>query len=261
MGRNTAVLKEIIWPAIFIMSLAFTIAVFPKFIITFGWASDDFLSIYEGKIGVIHLLVILVVAIALVIGTITVQHSENEVAPENIFDKFALFVGRVTMLLVVSLVTAMFAEVVLRYVFEAPTLWANELCLWMSGFIFLLSGLYAMQQRNHIRIYLLYDILPRNMQRLCDTISVLLILFFAFSMVYGGYGEAQAKFLRWETFGTAWDPPLPATIKPTILIAIILVAIQSLVNLIADWNKVPESHSPIDENEVESIVQQTRGQH
>ena len=87
MGRNTAVLKEIIWPAIFIMSLAFTIAVFPKFIITFGWASDDFLSIYEGKIGVIHLLVILVVAIALVIGTITVQHSENEVAPENIFDK------------------------------------------------------------------------------------------------------------------------------------------------------------------------------
>ena len=136
MGRNIAVVKEIIWPAIFIMSLAFTIGVFPKFIITFGWASDDFLSIYEGKIGVIHLIVILVVAIALVIGTITVQHSENEVAPENIFDKFALFIGRVTMLLVVSLVTAMFAEVVLRYVFEAPTLWANELCLWMSGFIF-----------------------------------------------------------------------------------------------------------------------------
>ena len=162
------------------------------------------------------------------------------------------------MLLVVSLVTAMFAEVVLRYVFEAPTLWANELCLWMSGYVFLLSGLYAMQQRNHIRIYLLYDILPRNIQRLCDTISVLLILFFAFSMVYGGFGEAQAKFLRWETFGTAWDPPLPATIKPTILIAIILVAVQSLVNLIADWNKEPENHSPIDENEVDTIIQQTR---
>ncbi|MEE2774024.1 MAG: TRAP transporter small permease [Pseudomonadota bacterium] len=258
MGQNIKVLKEILWPSIFILSLTLTIAVFPNFIITLGWASDDFLSIHEGKIGLVNLIVVLIGVVALVLGTLTVSHSENEIAPENIFDKFALFIGRVTMLLVVSLVTAMFAEVVLRYVFEAPTLWANELCLWMSGFVFLLSGLYAMQQRNHIRIYLLYDILPRNIQRLCDTVSVLLILFFAFSMVYGGFGEAQAKFLRWETFGTAWDPPLPATIKPTILIAIILVAVQSLVNLIADWNKVPQSHSPIDETEVESIVQQNQ---
>ena len=104
----------------------------------------------------------LIIGASLVLGTMMVKHSENEVAPENFFDKFALFLGRVTMLLVVSLVTAMLVEVVLRYVFEAPTVWANELCLWMSGFVFLLSGLYAMQQRNHIRIYLLYDILPRN---------------------------------------------------------------------------------------------------
>ena len=256
--ENIKVLKEIFWPAVFIASLAFLISVFPRFIITFGWASDDFLSIYTGTVGLIDWTVVLILAAAIVFGTLMVQHSENEIAPGNIFDKFSLFIGRVTMLLVVSLVTAMFTEVVLRYVFEAPTLWANELCLWMSGYVFLLSGLYAMQQRNHIRIYLLYDILPRNIQRLCDTISVLLILFFAFSMVYGGFGEAQAKFLRWETFGTAWDPPLPATVKPVVLIAVILVAIQSLVNLIADWNKVPESHSPIDEGEVEEMIKQTR---
>jgi TRAP-type mannitol/chloroaromatic compound transport system permease small subunit len=256
--ENKKVLREIFWPAVFIASLAFLIAVFPRFIITFGWASDDFLSIYSGKIGLIDWLVVLILAASIVFGTILVQHSENEVSPENIFDKFSLFLGRVTMLLVVSLVTAMLVEVVLRYVFEAPTVWANELCLWMSGFVFLLSGLYAMQQRNHIRIYLLYDMLPRNAQRACDSVSVLLIMFFAFSMVYGGFGEAQAKFLRWETFGTYWDPPLPATIKPTVLIAVILVAIQSLINLIADWNKEPENHSPIDENEVESIIQQTR---
>jgi TRAP-type mannitol/chloroaromatic compound transport system permease small subunit len=256
--ENKKVLREIFWPGIFIATTAFLFTVMPKFIISFGWASDDFLSIYSGKVGIVEWTVVALLIASIIFGTVMVQHSGNEIAPENIFDKFSLFLGRVTMLLVVSLVTAMLIEVLLRYVFEAPTVWANELCLWMSGFVFLLSGLYAMQQRNHIRIYLLYDILPRNAQRMCDTISVLLILFFAFSMVYGGFGEAQAKFLRWETFGTYWDPPLPATVKPTVLIAIILVAIQSLVNLIADWNKEPESHSPIDESEVESIIQQTR---
>ena len=64
------------------------------------------------------------------------------------------------------------------------------------------------------------------------------------------------KLLRMETFGTAWDPPLPATVKPAILIVIGLVALQALSNLIADWHKAPEHHSPadeVDEPEIENI--------
>jgi TRAP-type C4-dicarboxylate transport system permease small subunit len=122
----------------------------------------------------------------------------------------------------------------------------------MAGFLFLLAGLYAMQQRSHIRIYVVYDLFPRWLQKLSDITSVLLIWVFTFLLIWGGYNEARDKFLRWETFGTAWDPPLPATIKPAILIVMALVAIQALSNLIADWNKMPEHHSPLDEiDEVE----------
>jgi TRAP-type mannitol/chloroaromatic compound transport system permease small subunit len=64
-----------------------------------------------------------------------------------------MFIGRVTMMLVVLLTTVMLYEVFLRYVLERPTLWANELSLWLAGFVFLMSGLYAMQQRSHIRIF------------------------------------------------------------------------------------------------------------
>ena len=62
--------------------------------------------------------------------------------------------------------------------------------------------------------------------------------------------------MRMETFGTAWDPPIPATVKPAILFIILLVTIQAVSNLIADWNKAPEHHSPmdeIDEVEIENI--------
>ncbi|MEL6427127.1 MAG: hypothetical protein AAFQ33_16900, partial [Pseudomonadota bacterium] len=68
-------------------------------------------------------------------------------------------------------------------------------------------------------------------------------------MVYGGFGEAYAKLMRWETFGTAFDPPIPATLKPAILLIIVLVAIQAVSNLIMDWNKAPESHLPVDDIE------------
>ena len=113
-----------------------------------------------------------------------------------------------------------------------------------------------MQQRSHIRIFLLYDLLPRNLQRACDTISTFLIITFAFFLIYGGYGEAKAKFLRWETFGTIFDPPIPSTLKPLVLLVVSLVAIQSLLNLINDWNKEPEVHTAaddIDKDEIERL--------
>ena len=98
--------------------------------------------------------------------------------------------SRIAMIGVVFIVLVMFYEVVSRYVFNKPTLWANELSLWLAAFLFLLAGLYAMQQRSHIRIYMIYDLMPRWAQKTSDCISVFLIWVFAFCLVWGGYDEA-----------------------------------------------------------------------
>ena len=190
------------------------------------------------------------------ISVATVHRAPMEYEDWVGLDRVAVFLGRVTMMLVVLLTSVMIYEVVLRYVFERPTIWANELSLWIAGFVFLLAGLYAMQQRSHIRIFLLYDICPRWLQRTFDCISTFFIVLFAFFLIYGGYGEAFQKFMRWETFGTAFDPPIPATLKLMVLIVITLVAIQAVINLIADWNAEPKIHTAaddIDQDELERI--------
>jgi len=184
----------------------------------------------------------------------TVESIEGH--PQGFFDILSLVVSRAAMILTALTVLVMFYEVVLRYLFSAPTLWANELSLWMASFIFLFAGQYAMQQRSHIRIYVIYDLMPRWMQKSADVLSCFLIVFFAFALVWGNYADAMRRFTRMETFGTAWDPPIPGIIKPAILIIIVLVAVQAISNLIADWNKDPESHSPmddIDQEEIENI--------
>ena len=153
----------------------------------------------------------------------------------------------------------MLYEVFLRYAVEKPTLWANELTLWIAGFVFLLSGLYAMQQRCHIRIFLLYDVVPRWMQHLFDTIWVFLLAVFAFFMVFGSYKQVfVTKFYKWEMFGTAFDPPIPATIQPMILIMIVLIAIQAILNLIADWNKEPVVHTAADDIDEQDLAAMKR---
>ncbi len=195
------------------------------------------------------------VAALAVIGVSTVRPSHMELGDWATMDRVSAFLGRVTMVLNVVLVSVMLYEVLLRYIFEAPTLWANELSLWLAGFLFLLAGLYSMQQRSHISIFIVYDRLPRSLQRVCDTVSTLLIVLFAVAIIWGGYGEASQQFYRWETLGTAFDPPIPATLNPAILVVVTLVALQSVSNLIRDWNKVPEHHiaDEIDEEEIRAM--------
>ena len=75
-------------------------------------------------------------------------------------------------------------------------------------------------------------------------------------MIYGGYGEALDKFHRWETFGTAFDPPIPATLKIMVLLIMVLVALQAVINLISDWNAEPVIHTAaddIDEDELDRL--------
>ena len=172
---------------------------------------------------------------------------------ESWMDKVTFAISRVVMFAIAFVVAIMFYEVVMRYVFERPTLWVNEMSLWVAGGIYLLAGLYVMQQRGHIRIFILYDMVSRNWQRAFDTISTVLIVLFAAAIVWGGFNEAWAKLLRWETFGTAWDPPIPATMKPLILVTVVLIAIQSVMNLIVDWNKQKQVHDLAEEVREEHI--------
>lgn len=232
--------------------------IFGKIFLDTGIRLKQFLTPSET---LIVLVTMLMGSLAILLGSVYLSDTRGiiEAEPSGFFDIVSLICSRLAMIATVAVVFVMFFEVISRYVFEKPTLWANELSLWIAGFVFLLAGLYAMQQRSHIRIYVIYDLLPRWLQKLSDVISVMLIWAFTFLLIWGGYNEAVDKFMRWEAFGTAWNPPIPATIKPAILIVILLLAIQALSNLIADWNKRPEHHSPldeIDETEIE-IIRQT----
>ena len=188
------------------------------------------------------------------LGMATVRRAPMEWEDFSLADRLSVFIGRIAMMLIAILVSVMLYEVFVRYVLEKPTLWANELSLWLAVFIFLLAGLYAMQQRSHIRIFLLYDVVPRWLQRTFDVVSTLLIALFAFMLFWGGFGEARDKFLRWETFGTAFDPPIPATTKPVIILVVVLVAVQAILNLIRDWNAVPVIHTAADDIDADELA-------
>lgn len=269
--KQTGGPAEWIWPFAFLICAGWLVWHIPAFILDwlppeneslFMQVSElhtrkevlqDMSGLFGGFANFVDYAAMVLLPIFAILGARSVVVAPMEYEQWRPWDRFALFIGRVTMIMIASMTSVMLYEVFMRYVVEAPTKWANELTLWIAGFVFLCSGLYAMQQRCHIRISILYDVVPRPVRKLFDVLSTFLIVLFAAGVVFGSYTQVFInKLYRWEMFGTAFDPPIPATIQPMILIIMCLIALQAIANLIADWNVEPEIFV-VDEEEIEAI--------
>ena len=129
--------------------------------------------------------------------------------PINWIDRVSLFLSHTIKYLIPVIVIVMMYEIFMRYVLFKPTLWANELCLWLAGVCYLVGGIYATRLRSHIRIVLLYDWVERPTQRIFDLISTIIIVVFAAAVIYGGWEDAYRSFTTWERFCLLYTSPSP----------------------------------------------------
>lgn len=155
----------------------------------------------------------------------------------NIVDRFSLLVSRATMICIPVIVVIMGYEIVMRYAFRQSTIWVHDLSIWLGAIVYLMAGLYAMQKRAHISITLLYDHVPRRVRLSFDVIALVVILTFAGGLIFGAGPSAWSSFMIWERVGTTWNPPVPGTVKPLIIVVIFLVAVQAVSNFIADYRE------------------------
>ena len=53
--------------------------------------------------------------------------------PINWVDRITLFISHAIKYLIPVIVIVMMYEIFMRYIMEKPTMWVNELCLWLAG--------------------------------------------------------------------------------------------------------------------------------
>lgn len=126
-------------------------------------------------------------------------------------------------------------EVVLRYVFNAPTIWAHETVIFLNALAFIFGGLYVAARDGHIRVVLIYDQLSKHVRRrfnvgislaCCAATTI-----FAWAAWKGVERSAwtPAGDFRLETSGSAWNPPLPGLLKIYLLVILAVMAAQFLI--------------------------------
>ena len=121
------------------------------------------------------------------------------------FESLSIWIGRAFGWCILVLTLSVTYEVFVRYVLNAPTVWAFDMMVQMYGGLFLMAGPYALAQDAHVRGDVLYRLFPIKMQARIDL--VLYILFFfpgMLALFYFGYEIASDS---WRYKEVSWNSP------------------------------------------------------
>lgn len=113
-------------------------------------------------------------------------------------DYYAFFEDLSSGLFLLTGLSLMFYEVVLRYIFNSPTTWINGISVILVVWGMLLGMSVALRDNHHISVDVLYALLPFRVRRAVDVFANLVGVLFCLFFIYNGivlvahiYGTGQ----------------------------------------------------------------------
>lgn len=142
------------------------------------------------------------------------------------------WVGRAFGWCILILTLSVSYEVFVRYVLNAPTVWAFDMMVQMYGALFLMAGPYALAQDAHVRGDVLYRLFSVRWQARLDFVLYILF-FFPGMMALFWYGWEIASD-SWRYKEVSWNSPARIQIyffKTLIPVAGVLLMLQGLAEM------------------------------
>ncbi len=161
-------------------------------------------------------------------------------------DRFSSWAGRIVCWLTIPLFAAMVYEVIARYVFTAPTMWAYDISRMLYGALFMLGAGYALSKGVHIRADFIYRNWSARTQGIVD--ATLYIVFYFPGLIVFLMTSTDFAFMAWlrgeRGMDTAWMPYV-APIKTALPVGIVLLLIQGVSELLKSMYAAIRGRWPI----------------
>lgn len=153
--------------------------------------------------------------------------------------------GKIFSFLLVVATLQVCYELVLRYVFNAPTTWGLELTLYLCSTTYIMAGAYAGRYDAHIRIDVFYSRWKPRTQALCD-LFLSNVLFFVFCglLVWHSAAWLWEAVTQGLTSGTIWDPPI-WPMRVVMLLGSLFLLLSGIGRLISDIVTAIQNRRPI----------------
>lgn len=151
----------------------------------------------------------------------------------GVVDTLSEWSGRIFAWLIIPLVAGLTYEVLARYLFNAPTIWAYDLSYMLYGAHFMLGAGYTLLKGGHIRTDIFYQSWSPRTQGKVDALLYLLLFFpgMLFFFWMGGQEFWQAWSIGERSDASPWRPIL-YPLKATLPLGALLLLVQGVSEFI-----------------------------
>jgi len=151
----------------------------------------------------------------------------------HIIDTFTVWTGKGIAWMVLPMIGCLVYEVVARYFFNAPTIWAGDMSTILYGAFFMLGSAYTLQRQQHIRTDFLYANWSTRTKGIVDSILYITCYFPGlgiFMWISWGYAW-KSTMLQERIISSPWMPMI-WPLKLCIPLAVLLLLIQGVSELV-----------------------------
>ena len=152
-------------------------------------------------------------------------------SPLNAVDKINYWIGRAVSHFVLIIIAIILIEVVLRYVFNRPTMWAHETSEHLFAIFFLLGAAYTLAEGGHVRVDLFQRKLSIRGQAVLEVCTAPFFFLFVLLLLYQGGEMGWESVMMRERSQNPWAPYIFHVIA-MLPVAAFLLFLQGLVQLI-----------------------------
>lgn len=117
--------------------------------------------------------------------------------------------GRLSSFLIYPLLIIVIFEVIMRYAFNAPTIWGFEATSFAYGLHFMLGLSYMEKHSGHVRVDILVSRLSEKTQAFMGLLTYLVIFIPVYTMMtVAAFKYAYISTVANELNSTSWAPPI-----------------------------------------------------
>ena len=156
----------------------------------------------------------------------------------SVIDNISKWSGRITAFLVVPATIVVVYGVVVRYVFNAPTIWGLELTIYLCAATYLVGGAYVLLLNAHVRVDVLYTRYSPRLKAIIDLFIMAPIFFISLSLLFwAGADWTIHGMIGKVTSGSVWEPII-WPVRLLIPLGCLLLLLQGVARVIRDFDLV-----------------------
>lgn len=144
-------------------------------------------------------------------------------------DSLSDWSGKIISYLILIIMLCVTYDVILRYIFNAPTLWAFDIVQFLFGALAILSGAYALRWKAHVNIDVIYGRFSLRQRAIIDLVTSFLFFSFIAVLFWWGIGFAARSIGFREVTQTIFHAPI-YPVKITMPLAAFLLLLQGLAD-------------------------------